>query len=42
MLSNNDIQQHHNGKAKDNAHGGKIWLRILVSLTLRDQFMDRH
>ena len=42
LLSQHHIQQHHNRKAEDNAHGGKIGLGSLVSLAFRDQLMHRH
>ena len=42
LLSQHHIQQHHNRKAEDNAHGGKIGLRSLVPLAFRDQLMHRH
>ena len=35
-LPQHHIQQHHNRKAKDNAHCGKIRLRLLISLAFRN------
>lgn len=33
------IQQHHDRKAQNDTHSGKIGLGILISLTFRDQLM---
>jgi len=39
-LSQHNIQQHHNGKPKNDSHGSKIGLILLISLTFRNQLVD--
>ena len=35
------VQQHHRGKARDDAHGGKVGLLVALALALGDQLMHR-
>jgi len=42
ILSQHHVQKHHDGKARDDAHSGKIGLRFLLALAFGDELVNSH